>query len=112
MYQHLTSAISQILPEVVLLAAACVNLAVGPFLIGDTGEIPKGLRHRWGVWSLIALTIAGWLQFWPTPVVEATGLAPFLSDSLVSFVRLVTTVTGVVLVLINWNQIEERAKCV
>ena len=108
MFQHLTSAISQVLPEVVLLAAACVNLAVGPFLIGDDGAIPKGLKHRWSVWSLIALAIAAWLQCLPTPVVEATGLAPFLSDSLVSFVRLVTTVTGVVLVLINWNQIEER----
>ena len=108
MYQHLTSAISQVLPEVVLLAAACVNLAVGPFLIGDDGTVPKGLKHRWGVWSLIALAIAAWLQCLPTPVVEATGLAPFLSDSLVSFVRLVTTVTGVVLVLINWNQTEER----
>jgi len=107
-FQHLTSAISQVLPEVVFLAAACVNLAVGPFLIGDDGAGPKGLRHRWGAWSLIALTIAAWLQCVPAPVVEATGLAPFLSDSLVSFVRLVTTVTGVVLVLINWNQIEER----
>lgn len=108
MFQHLTSAISQILPEVVLLAAACVNLAVGPFLIGDDGSVPKGLQHRWGIWSLIALAIAAWLQFLPAPVVEATSLAPFLSDSLVSFVRLVTTVTGVVLVLINWNQTSER----
>ncbi len=108
MFQHLTSAISQVLPEVVLLAAACVNLAVGPFLIGDDGAVPKGLQHRWGVWSLIALAIAAWLQCVPTPVVEATGLAPFLSDPLVSFVRLVTTVTGVVLVLINWNQTAER----
>ncbi|MFM9961742.1 MAG: NADH-quinone oxidoreductase subunit N [Planctomycetaceae bacterium] len=108
MYQHLTSAISQVLPEVVLLAAACVNLAVGPFLIGDDGTVPKGLKHRWGAWSLIALAIAGWLQCVPAPVNEATGLAPFLSDSLVSYVRLVTIVTGVVLVLINWNQTEER----
>jgi NADH-quinone oxidoreductase subunit N len=105
---HLTSAISQVLPEVVLLAAACMNLAVGPFLISDDGTVPKGLKHRWGVWSLIALAIAAWLQCVPTPVVEATGFAPFLSDSLVSFVRLVTTITGVVLVLINWNQTEER----
>ncbi|MBC7819921.1 MAG: NADH-quinone oxidoreductase subunit N [Planctomycetaceae bacterium] len=108
MFQHLTSAISQVLPEVVLLATACVNLAVGPFLIGDDGTVPKGLKHRWGVWSLIALAIAAWLQCVPAPVVEATGLAPFLSDSLVSFVRLVTTVTGIVLVLINWNQTEDR----
>ncbi len=108
MYQHLTSAISQVLPEVVLLAAACVNLAVGPFLIGDDGSAPKGLQHRWGVWSLIALAIAGWLQFLPAPVIEATRLAPFLSDSLVNFVRLVTIVTGAVLVLINWNQTTDR----
>ncbi len=108
MFQHIASAISQVLPEVVLLAAACVNLAVGPFLIGEDGTVPKGLKHRWGVWSLIALAIAAWLQCVPAPVVEATSLAPFLSDSLVSFVRLVTIVTGVVLVLINWNQIEER----
>ena len=108
MFQHLTSAITQVLPEVVLLAAACVNLAVGPFLIGEDGAAPKGLKHRWGAWSLIALAISAWLQCVPATVVEATALAPFLSDPLVSFVRLVTTVTGVVLVLINWNQTEER----
>jgi NADH-quinone oxidoreductase subunit N len=103
-FQHLTSAISQVLPEVVLLAAACVNLAVGPFLIGDDGSAPKGIQHRWGVWSLIALAIAGWLQWIPAPVIESTHLAPFVSDSLVNFVRLVTFVTGIVLVLIHWNQ--------
>jgi NADH-quinone oxidoreductase subunit N len=107
-FQHLTSAISQVLPEAVLLAAACVNLAVGPFLIGPGGEVPPGLRHRWGIWSLLALAIAGWLQCVPASVIEATEFAPFLSSSLGNFVRLVTTVTGVVLVLIHWNQAADR----
>ena len=93
MFGHLTSAVSQILPEIVLLAAACVNLAVGPFLTGESGQAVSGIRHRWGVWSLLALLIAGWCSLIPTPVIEATELAPFQVDTLVWFVRLITLVT-------------------
>jgi NADH-quinone oxidoreductase subunit N len=102
-FEHLTTAVSLILPEVVLLAAACVNLAVGPFLIGEGTPAPNGLRHRWGTWSLLALATAGWLWLAPVPVSEASELAPFQSDSLVWFVRLLTLATGAILVLTNWN---------
>lgn len=108
MFQHLTNAIGLILPEVVLLAAAVVNFAVGPFLVGESGQAPIGLRHRWGIWSLMALGIAGWLWLAPVPVVEASHLSPFQSDALVWFVRMVTLVTGAVLVLVNWNQTADR----
>ena len=108
MYQHLTSAVSQILPEIILLAAACVNLAVGPFLIGDSGQAASGTRHRWGVWSLLALLFAGWCSFMPSPVIESADLAPFQVDTLVWFVRLITLATGTVLVLTNWNQISDN----
>lgn len=108
MFGHLTSAVSQILPEIVLLAAACVNLAVGPFLIGDSGQAASGTRHRWGIWALLALLIAGWCSLMPTPVIEATELAPFQVDPLVWFVRLITLVTGTVLVLTNWNQTSDN----
>ena len=104
MFGHLTSAFNQILPEIILLAAACVNLAVGPFLIGDSGQAASGIRHRWGVWSLLALLLAGWCSLMPTPVIEATQLAPFQVNTLVWFVRLITLTTGTVLVLTNWNQ--------
>ena len=104
MFGHLTSAVSLILPEIILLAAACVNLAVGPFLAGDPGQTPNGLRHRWGVWSLLSLLIAGWCSLLPVPVIEATQLAPFRADALVWFVRLLTLATGAILVLTNWNQ--------
>ena len=108
MFAHLTSAVGLILPEIVLLAAACVNLAVGPFLTDATGQIPNGLRHRWGVWSLLSLLIAGWCSCLPTPVVEAAHFAPFQIDPLVGFVRLVTLATGAILVLTNWNQINDH----
>ena len=81
MFGHLTSAVGLILPEIVLLAAACVNLAVGPFLAGDAGQTPNGLRHRWGVWSLLSLLIAGWCSLLPVPVVESTQLAPARMNS-------------------------------
>ncbi len=107
MFQHLTSAVGLILPEIVLLAAACVNLTVGPFLVGDVGHAAEGVRHRWGIWSLLALAISGWLWLVPVQVVEASGLAPFQSDALVWFVRLVTIATGAILVLVNWNQTDD-----
>lgn len=108
MFGHLTSAVHLILPEIVLLAAACVNLAIGPFLIGDNGQAANGLRHRWGVWSLLALVFAGWCSMFPTPVVETPELAPFQVDTLVWFVRLVTISTGAILVLTNWSQTSDN----
>ncbi len=108
MFEHLTTAVSLILPEVVLLAAACVNLAVGPFLIGEGTPAPNGLRHRWGIWSLLALAIAGWSWLAPVPVSEASELAPFQSDALVWFVRLLTLATGAIFVLTNWNSTSDH----
>lgn len=108
MFGHLTSAVGLILPEIILLAAACVNLAVGPFLADAAVQTTNGLRHRWGVWSLLALLIAGWCSFLPTPVVEAIQFAPFRADALVWFVRLVTIATGTILVLTNWNHTSDN----
>lgn len=104
MFGHLSSAVSVVLPEVILLAAACVNLAIGPFLVGDGVMNSSGVRHRWGAWSLLALLISGWCAMLPMPVVESAHLAPFQADTLVWFVRLLTITTGAVLVLTNWNQ--------
>lgn len=107
MFDHLTSAITHVLPEVALLAAACVNLAIGPFLTSDAGSPVAGAKHRWGIWSLIALSSAAGLWLFAGEGNETATLSPFRADALVQFVRLLTISTGLILVLVNWNQVSD-----
>jgi NADH-quinone oxidoreductase subunit N len=106
-FEHLTSAITLVLPEVALLAAACVNLAIGPFLTGESGSPIPGAKHRWGIWSLIALGGASGLCLFAGAANETAALSPFRVDALVQFVRLVTISTGLILILVNWNQVSD-----
>lgn len=103
--QLLNGAIHLILPEAVLLATVCIIFFAAPFLVSEKGEAPEGLRHRWGMLSLIALLIAGCLGWNATEVPHSTG--PFVADGLTLFIRGLTIVTGAILVLLHWNQADD-----
>src|SRR3990167_6075104 len=88
-----------ILPEIVLLAAACVIFLGGTF---------RADRHLWATVSLLSLFFAA--------LVDASGPAPLrpqgdalygnpvLLDSLALLVRAVALGSGAVLVLFSWNE--------
>ena len=66
-YSLINSAIERIVPEVILLAAVCVMFLTAPFLATVTGDVARGLRHRWGILSLAAIAAAG-IAWWHSPV--------------------------------------------
>lgn len=103
--EHLNGAVHLILPEVILLATVCVMFFGAAFLVSENGEAPAGLRHRWGWLSLLALLTAGWLCYTTGEAPRTMG--PFLADGLTLFVRGLTIATGVILVLLHWNQADD-----
>jgi len=94
-----------ILPEVALLATVCVIFLSAPFLVSERGEAAPGLRHRWGWLSLIGLSAAAYL--WSISTIQPVGPGPFRLDGLAWFIRGLSLATGVILVLVNWNQSDD-----
>ena len=101
----LRHAIELILPDAIVLATMCVMFFAASFLVNDRGEAAPGLRHRWGWLSLIGLLSAAYMWWQSTP--QPVGLGPFRLDELAWFVRGLSLATGVVLVLVNWNQADD-----
>jgi NADH-quinone oxidoreductase subunit N len=94
------------MPEIFLLVTACVLFCVGPFMFNDSGESPAGMRHRWGVVSLLGICVA-WLIWFRggTEFVEGTL---FRIDHLVWYMRGLSLSAGILLVLVMWNQIDDN----
>lgn len=99
-----------VLPEIVLVATACIHFLVGPFLVSDHDgndheEPPPGLQHRWGGLAVAALLTAAAIWWQMPPSSETASLGPFRLDSLSWFVRGLSLAAGLVLILTNWNLI-------
>ena len=109
--QQLNSALSLIAPDAVLLAGVCLIFFAAPFLVNEKGEAPEGLRHRWGFLSLLVLIMAGLVWWQSTPVARTLG--PFVLDELTWYIRGLTICSGIVLVLLQWNQADDSrsAEC-
>lgn len=103
--EQLNQALTLIVPDVVVLATACLMFFVASFLVSERGEAPAGLRHRWGWLALVGLFVAGalWWQTTPQPV----GTGPFRLDALAWLVRGLSLAGGIVLVLITWDQADD-----
>ncbi len=103
--ERINAAAGFIIPEIILLATVCIMFLVGPFFVNEGGKGQPGLRHRWGILSLLALGCAllAWWGTTPQPV-EA---GPFQSDAFLWFVRGATFSIGALLVLLLWNQIDD-----
>ena len=103
--QQLNGAFSLIAPDAVLLAAVCIIFFAAPFLVNEKGEASAGLRHRWGSFSLLALSIAACVWWQSPPVTRNFG--PFALDELTWYIRGLTYTFGAVLVLLQWNQADD-----
>ncbi|MEZ6062927.1 MAG: NADH-quinone oxidoreductase subunit N [Planctomycetaceae bacterium] len=104
-YSLINSAIERIVPEVILLAAVCVMFLTAPFLATETGDVARGLRHRWGILSLAAIAAAG-IAWWHSPVlVSSAGF--FRADEFAWFVRGLSLAGGTLLALVLWDQIDD-----
>lgn len=104
-YEQINHAAGLIVPEIILLATVCIMFLVGPFLVKDNGTAEPGLRHRWGILSLLVLGLAGWVWYGITPQPVTTG--PFRMDEFTCFICGLSLLFGGILVLTQWNQIDD-----
>jgi NADH-quinone oxidoreductase subunit N len=104
-YDAINQAAGLIIPEIILLATVCVMFLAAPFLVSESGKAPAGLRHRWGILSLLALAAAGFA--WLNAPIADTGLGPFQADRFVWFIRGLTIGFGMLLTMILWDQIDD-----
>jgi NADH-quinone oxidoreductase subunit N len=103
--EHIRGTGLLIVPEIILLVGMCIQFFVGPMLVTDAGEAPRGLRNGWGFFSLLTIVIAGlaWNHFG----VQTSPGGLFQSDSLVMYVRGLTLGAGLLLTLVFWTQIDD-----
>jgi NADH-quinone oxidoreductase subunit N len=91
-------------PELLLMAVACLQFLIGPFLLTEGRPASRGLARLWAVISLLALFAAiGMWRLYPT----AASQGIVYSDSFAWFGRSVSILAGIVLVLINWDDVED-----
>jgi NADH-quinone oxidoreductase subunit N len=91
------------LPEILLIAVACLQFLIGPFLLTEGRPASPRLGRLWAVVSLLALLAAiGLWRYFPS------ALSPRIvhNDALALFARGISILTGIVLVLINWDEID------
>jgi NADH-quinone oxidoreductase subunit N len=103
--EHIRGAGLLIVPEIILLVGVCVQFFIGPMLVSDAGEAPRGLRNGWGLFSLLTILVAGfaWIHAGLQPV--QSGL--FQTGALLMYVRGLSLVGGFLLTLVLWNQIDD-----
>jgi NADH-quinone oxidoreductase subunit N len=98
--------VRSILPECLLVATACLQFLIGPFLVTEGQAASRTIGRTWSAVSLAALGAALWLWYeYPASGSAFASAGAFRSDPFSSFFRGVAIVAGVVLVLINWGEI-------
>jgi NADH-quinone oxidoreductase subunit N len=78
----------------------------GPFMISEVGESAPGLRHRWGIVSLVGICVA--VMVWFYGGVEIAQGSLFRLDHLVWYTRGLSLLGGILLVLLLGNQIDDN----
>lgn len=97
--QTIVNGISLAVPELVLILGAC-----GVFV----GAAFYRSRHVWALVALATLLFAGWWWTGATPEVSVPTASLLRHTPLSFFIEGVALVTGVILVLMSWNQVEDR----
>jgi NADH-quinone oxidoreductase subunit N len=91
-------------PEILLISVACLQFLIGPFLVTEGLPVSRRLGRACAVVSLLALVAAiGIWQLYPS------SASPELvnSDAFAWFGRGVSILAGIVLVLINWGEVDD-----
>jgi NADH-quinone oxidoreductase subunit N len=97
----LSGAIALVIPETMLILAACIFFAVAPFY--------RTNRQEW-LWSRISilLMLTALFMLSPPPPLTSDPAALFRSDSFSYFCRWLGLLTGFGLVLLSWRQVSNR----
>jgi NADH-quinone oxidoreductase subunit N len=91
-------------PEILLIGVACLQFLIGPFLITEGQPVSRRVGRAWAVVSLLALlgAIAVWRLYpsFVSPIVVH-------NDSFAWFGRGTALLAGIVLVLVNWDEVSD-----
>lgn len=104
-FSAINQAAGLIIPEIILIATVCIMFLAAPFMVSERGKAATGLRHRWGILTLLALGAAAFA--WVKAPMNESGLGPFRSDEFVWFVRGISIAFGILLALVIWDQTED-----
>jgi NADH-quinone oxidoreductase subunit N len=91
-------------PEILLIGVACLQFLIGPFLLTEGQPVSRRVGRAWAVISLLAFLAAlGVWRLFPS------SISPVVvhSDALAWFGRGVSILAGIVLVLINWDEVSD-----
>jgi NADH-quinone oxidoreductase subunit N len=93
-----------IIPEMILVAAACLMFVGGTFRPG---------RDLWGWAALLSLALAS-VALWFAPGISSVSLTalytgPVTWDRLAIFFKIISLGGGAILILTSWNEVPERA---
>lgn len=99
--EAVNGAFQLVVPEIILVATACVAFALAPFFSTRSVESGSDNRHKWALLTLLGLMSAGFAAFNSSNEVVINGL--FRVDPLVSYTRLLGVVGGVILSLMIWS---------
>jgi NADH-quinone oxidoreductase subunit N len=98
-----------VLPECLLVAVACFQFLVGPFLVTEGRPAPRNVGRIWAVLSVAAILAAASLGLlYPAPE-DSSVMGIVRSSAFLGFFRGLTLLVGLVLVLINWDEITDNS---
>lgn len=97
--QTIVDSVGLVMPEAVLLGAACV-LFLGAAFYSD--------RHVWAALAAAAIVAAMGVWWTSRDFTDVTGASPFRHDYLAWFTKGLGLGGGLVLVLLSWNQVGDR----
>jgi NADH-quinone oxidoreductase subunit N len=98
--QNIHATPSLLVPEIILLGAACALFLLGPML-----ESRPGMRHEWGILSVAAMGVA--LSTWLGGGLQTGPGALFYIDEFAWYTRGLALSGGIALALMLWNQIDD-----
>ena len=92
-----------IVPEAALVGTACMLFILSTF---------KANRAIAGTIALAGLGLAGFLHAnYVVPTIFVVSVTPALGDNLAAFIRVTALITGVILVLLTWEEPGDRRAC-
>jgi NADH-quinone oxidoreductase subunit N len=95
--------VQSVLPEILLIGVASLQFLIGPFLLTEGRPVSRSVGRTWAVISLLAF-IGAIVLWFRSPSFPESGVVDV--DSFSAFGRGISILAGIVLVLINWDEVD------
>jgi NADH-quinone oxidoreductase subunit N len=99
----------KLIPELIMVISACLFFLIAPFTGDSQQRRSTFAQSRWSLLTLcVFLAAAGWSIFAPAAS-DATPFGAFRVDALAVLARVLACVSGIMLLLMCWNRIDQDA---